>query len=303
MRIPWRRVAGALVMLLAFGFLVALVRSQWAELQAYEWRLAPEWAGLAAVGLAAAWLVEIQIWRAILRSLGGHLTYRSAVQVWFLSNIIRYIPGNIWQFLGMAELAAESGVARLLTLTSIALHQVISTASGLAVAAALLAATGQGAGFDRLRPLLWFAPLGLLLLQPALIERVLNWLLARFGRPPVRVTLTWRQVWLLAGGYAVFWLMQGLSFAALVHGLTGGDAPAAFYLVATWVGAYLIGFLSLLTPSGLGVREGALVLLLSPLLPGAVAAVVAIVARLWMVVVEFLAAGVALLLRTGSRRA
>ena len=149
------------------------------------------------------------------------------------------------------------------------------------------------------RPLLWLAPLGLLLLQPALIERVLNGVLARFGRTPVRVTLTWRQVWLLAGGYAVFWLMQGLSFAALVHGLTGGDAPAAFYLVATWVGAYLIGFLSLLTPSGLGVREGALVLLLSPLLPGAVAAVVAIVARLWMVVVEFLAAGVALLLRTG----
>ncbi|OQA43633.1 MAG: hypothetical protein BWY52_01817 [Chloroflexi bacterium ADurb.Bin325] len=297
MRIPWKRLAGAGVMALAFGFLVVLVRSQWTELQAYEWRLAPGWAALAAAGLIAAWLVEIEIWRAILRSLGGRLTYRSAVQVWFLSNIIRYIPGNIWQFLGMAELAAESGVARLLTLTSVALHQVISTAAGLVAAAALLAATGQGAAFDRLRPLLWLAPLGLLLLQPALIERALNWVLARFGRPPVRVTLTWRQVWLLAGAYAVFWLMQGLSFAALVRGLTGDAAPAALYLTATWVGAYLIGFLSLLTPSGLGVREGALVLLLSPLLPAAVAAVVALVARLWMVVVELAAAGVALLLR------
>lgn len=303
MHVPWKRVAGALVMVLAFGFLVALVRSQWSELQSYEWQLTSAWGGLAAAGLAAAWLVEIQIWRTILRSLGGHLSYRRAVQVWFLSNIIRYIPGNIWQFLGMAELAAELGVARLLTLTSIALHQVISTASGLAVAAALLAATGQGVAFDRLRPLLWLAPLGLLLLQPALIERLLNWILARFGRPPIRVTLTWPQVWLLAGAYAVFWLMQGLGFAALVRGLTGGDAPDALYLVASWVGAYLIGFLSLLTPSGLGVREGALVLLLSPLLPGGVAAVIAIVARLWMVAVEFVAAGVALVMRTVSSRA
>ena len=94
---------------------------------------------------------------------------------------MRYIPGNIWQFLGMAELAAEEGVPRLVTLTSIVLHQAISTAVGIVLAALYFAVAGAGAvvapGCDRC---LWFAPLGS---APASAAhpgtRVLNWAMAQ----------------------------------------------------------------------------------------------------------------------------
>jgi uncharacterized membrane protein YbhN (UPF0104 family) len=308
MRIRWRRVAQVTILLLALGFLAALVRSQGAALQAYRWQLAPVWALVALAGLELTWLFELDTWRLILRSLGGQLAYRQAVPAWFLSNIVRYIPGNVWQFLGMAELAAEHGVPRLVTLTSIVLHQAISTAAGLALAAAYFAAAGQGergsipyVWFDRLRVLLWLMPLGLLLLHPAILERVLNWGMVRLRRPTVQVTLTWGQVWLLCLRYGVVWLLMGLSFAALVRSLALVRAVEAPYLVACWAGAYVIGYLSLLTPSGLGVREGVMVLLLAAIMPEGVAAVVAIVARLWMVAGELLGAGAALLLLRRKR--
>jgi hypothetical protein len=294
MRVPWKRLARIAALVAAAGFLIALVASQWSALQAYEWRLAPGWALLAVAGLELTWLLELDTWRLILASLGGRLSFRTAAPIWFLSNILRYIPGNVWQFLGMAELAHDAGVPRLVTLTSIVLHQAISTAVGIVIAAVYFAVRGEGVWLSRLRPLLWLVPLGLLLLQPRILERLLNWIFRKLGRPAIRVTLTWGQIWILIARYFVVWMAMGLSFAMLVRALTPiawRDAP---YLVAAWATAYVVGYLSLLTPAGLGVREGVMAVLLFPLMPLPVAAVIAIMARLWMVVGEALGAGVSL---------
>ncbi len=297
MRISWRRVAESVVLLLALGFLAALVASQWSALQAYRWQLAPGWALLGLLGLELTWLFELDTWRMILAGLGGPLPYRRAAPIWFLSNIIRYIPGNIWQFLGMAELSREEGVPRLVTLTSIVLHQAISTAVGIVIAAVYFAALGQGEWLRYLRPLLWLMPFGLLLLQPRILEGLLSWALRKVGRPPIRVTLTWGRIWILIARYLLVWLAMGLSFAALARSLAPVVWGSVPYLVASWAAAYVAGYLTLLTPAGLGVREGVLAVLLFPILPQGVSAVVAIMARLWMVAGELLGAGLALLTR------
>lgn len=297
MRTQAIRLVKGIILVVALGFLVALVRSQWSALQAYEWQLAPGWAVAALVGLELTWFFEAATWRMILTSVGGVLPARQTFLIWFLSNIVRYIPGNVWQFLGMAELAHEAGVPRLMTLTSIVLHQIISTAVGVVLAACYFALFDTGDWLRTLRPLLLIVPFGLLLLQPRILEGLLNWLLRKVKRPPIRVLLTWRQIWLLIGRYVIVWVMMGLSFAALVRALTPIDWPAVPYLVATWAAAYVIGYLTLLTPAGLGVREGALALLLFAIMPQGVAAVIAIVARLWMVAGEVLGAGAALIVR------
>ncbi len=288
--------------LLALGFLAVLTRSQWSALRDFQWRVEPGWALLALAGVELTWLYEVGVWRTILDRLGGHLSYGRAAQTWFISNLIRYIPGNVWQFVGMAELAADDGVSRLATLTSIVLHQAIVTAGGLVLASLYFALAGQGEWFLRLRPFLLLVPFGLLLLQPRLLERILNWALARLGRAPLRITLTWGQIWVLLARYVVVWLGEGLSFAALVRALAPLPGSAVPYLAACWATAYLAGYLSLLTPSGLGVREGVMVLLLAPVLPGPTAAVVVIVARLWTVLAELLGTAVALIGRRDRAR-
>jgi glycosyltransferase 2 family protein len=296
MRIPWRRLARAAIFVLSLAFLAALVQRQWAVLQTYEWQLAPGWFVLALVGLELTWLFELDTWRMILRSFGGSLPYRRAAPIWFLSNIIRYIPGNIWQFLGMAELAAEEGVPRMATFTSIVLHQAISIAAGIVLASLYFAFAGAGAWFAWLRPFLLLTPLGLFLLQPRVLERLLNWTMAKLHRPPLCVTLTWGQIWVLLLRYLLVWLAMGLSFAALARAVTPYPLDIVPYLVASWAAAYVIGFLSLLTPSGLGVREGILALLLTEVFAAPLPTVIAIVARLWMVLAELLGAGVALVM-------
>jgi uncharacterized membrane protein YbhN (UPF0104 family) len=91
----------------------------------------------------------------------------------------------------------------------------------------------------------------------------------------------------------LYWVVTGLAFAALVHSLhplAAADVPLA---VAAYAGAYAIGFLALITPAGLGVREGVLTVALAQIMPVGAALAVALLSRLWMMLVELLGAGVA----------
>ena len=75
----------------------------------------------------------------------------------------------------MAELAAEEGVPRMVTFTSIVLHQAISTAVGIVLASLYFACAGAGAVVClSAAASCCSTPLGLLLLQPRILERVLE---------------------------------------------------------------------------------------------------------------------------------
>src|SRR5262245_25497666 len=90
-----------LFLALALLFIVLLLRSQWAELSHHTWHLNPAWLLVSAIFLLASWALEIQIWRQLLAVVGSRLSYWPAVRIWFLSAILRYVPGNIWQPLSM----------------------------------------------------------------------------------------------------------------------------------------------------------------------------------------------------------
>jgi hypothetical protein len=292
----------AIALLLSLGFLAAVTASQWQELRAYEWSLQPGWLALSYAALFAAWLLELSAWRFILGTLGGALRWRRAAQTWFLASLARYIPGNIWQFLGMAELAADDGVSRITTLTSIFLYQILGTAAGLSLAAVYFAVAGAGAWLSALRPLLLLVPLGLLLCHPRLLSWMLNQVMRLLKRPPVEVTLTWGQIWLVLLAYLGVWLLMGSGFALLAKAVVPVSAEQFAALIAVWAAAFVVGYLSMLVPGGLGVREGVMILLLAPVFVAPEPTIVALLARLWMVGGELAGAGLALASRTRDRR-
>ena len=72
-------------------------------------------------------------------------------------------------------------------------------------------------------------------------------------------------------------------------------------LTACFAFAWIVGFLSFLTPGGLGIREGLLGLLLSNYMIPSQATNVALLCRLWMLSAEILLAGTAFLLHKQDR--
>lgn len=302
-----------LFLLLALVFIVLLLRSQWAELSSHTWRFRPLWLFGSTLFLLGAWALEIQLWRTLLHVVGGKLPYWPAARIWFLSAIVRYVPGNIWQPLSITLLAQQRGVPPLATLTSVAFYQILVLLSALPIAALYLGVTGNwGLLTDLLRawtPLFAAAallPVAVYLARPALLVDVVNWVLSRLGRTPLAAAITRRMaLWTLLLA-TLDWLLWGLSFALLTFALEDYSAGEMLrllpHLVAAYAIAYTVGLVSLLTPSGLGVREGAFYLLLAPLLGGGVITLSALAMRIWTTLGELVAAGISLLLRDSVDR-
>ena len=90
------------------------------------------------------------------------------------------------------------------------------------------------------------------------------------------------------GLYALGWVLQGLAFWILVRSL-GLDLTAMAGLPA-YPAAYVLGYVAIFAPAGIGVREGVLTGCLQPALGINAALAVALVARLWTTALELLLA-------------
>ena len=292
----------------ALLFIAALIYGQWDNLRSLPWEFNPGWLALSAGFLALAWLVEILLWLRILRVMNAGMPLWSATRTWFLSAIVRYIPGNIWQPMSITIYSQERGVPYQVTIMSLLLFQASIILSVAPIAAVYFAATGNWGLLTGY--LSWAAP-GLILIgltpvivflvRPAWLVAIINWVLVRTAKRSISTHLTRLNLLGLLGIALVDWLFWGCAFAALCFGVQHYE-PAeivqlAPHLIASYPIAYAIGFLSFITPSGIGVREGAFYVLLAPVAGAGAATLFALAMRVWTTLGEVVAAGLALLFR------
>jgi uncharacterized membrane protein YbhN (UPF0104 family) len=301
--VHWLQPIFLLLALVAIGWFLA---QQWPALRTYPWRLNWSWLLLTALLTVASWAVEIAIWWRLLAALGGQLSYWTAVRIWFLSAIVRYIPGNIWQPLSLTLYCRRHGVAPEASLTSIALYQVVILLAIVPIFVVYFAwidtrslAAQLVAYFPRASLWVTLIPVVAFVLRPTWLERLLNWALARLHRPPLPIHITTSMLLTLTLAALADWLLWGAVFAAFTFAFAGSsvqgsEVALAPLLIASYPIATIVGLLSFITPSGFGVREGAFYLLLSPYIAGSVVTVLAIGLRVWGIVSELVAALISL---------
>jgi glycosyltransferase 2 family protein len=277
---------GALLAIVAAVFVGRALVREWDEVRSSLSDASPAWMVVALV-LAAAGMTAIAVpWRRALRLLGGDLSWPHTVARYYLGEIGKYVPGGVWPVLGRGELARRAGVGRAAAYSSVALSLVTLYLAAMFLAVlGLPAMIGDGSG-----GYVWvlvLLPLGVVGVHHAVLERVRG-LGERALRRPIATTIPrWKDTLTLMAMYVPAWLFVGTATWAVARGL-GQDvawidvAPAA---VLSWV----VGFVLVPVPGGVGVREAAFVAAVSGMDSG-VAAAVAVVARAMFVLVDTLGA-------------
>lgn len=254
---------------------------------------------LSSGALLVGYLYSAGLWGLMVRELGGPVVPTlAALRIFFTANLGRYLPGKVWQLAGLAYLARAEGVTAPTATAAALMGQLFSLAGATLVGLGVLLESDWGGALGGG----WAAGAGVALLGvltfPAILRPLLQKLISR-GKGAVPGPLWPGQAfgvrWL--GLYALSWLFQGGAFWLLVRGL--GMELDPILGVAIFPAAYLLGYVAIFAPAGIGVREGALIFFLNPTL-GAGGAVVAVVSRLWTTVVELLPA---LLLAGGYMKA
>ncbi len=258
-----------------------------------------QWIGAATVLILLTYALLIEGWRRVLSAWDSHLPFTQAARIWFLSNLGKYVPGNIWSLTAMGVMAKERGLSAIAAAGSSVIMQMVSLATGTAIVMV------TGAKLLGQPLLVGFAVLLLvviLLSAPRFLPPLAAWAGTLIGRDIAPPFVPATSIWTAAIASTFSWLFYGLAFQLFVRGLLGSAPGEISSYIAVYTAAYILGFISPIAPAGLGVREFTLAAFMTQLglANEADAALVAIAARLWLTIVELVPSG--LYIASGANR-
>lgn len=276
-----------LLTLLKWGWAVAVLAAlAWVVVRAYEdivealtavslWALA---GSILLTGLAKLLLGENA--RLAAGRVGIPMHYLRALRLYNLSQLGKYVPGSIWQFVGRAAAYRADGAGYA------AIRDALLLESGWIVAAAgllgvvLMGAPGLELAARQADSVVGWWLIGLAIAGVMAVAGLAIWkreVLAyylRVGRPDMRVLLVQAGIWLLLG--MAFWTLA-----------RGSEVPVPpLHAIGLFALGYSLGFMVPFAPAGLGIREAVLSVGLLPWVPLEQALVVTLLARAVYFVVD-----------------
>ncbi len=272
-------------------FLGLAIARNWTQIASFEWSIQPFELALSVLILIGAMAWGVFVWhRVIARFEAPGLKLRALLWIWFLSNLARYVPGKIWQFVGAVQLGRRAGVPPSVILTSLVIHTGLTLVSAALVSLLALPVVLEELGATGAAFLVVAAGSGVLLVHPAVLNLGLRLIPDRLAAEGLTWTGSWGDGIRLLALSTVAWLIYGTAFALFADSLVGIPLTLAPALIAANALAFLVGYMVLVSPGGLGAREAALALMLGPIGSLGVAAVVAVAFRLWLILAELLGA-------------
>jgi glycosyltransferase 2 family protein len=288
---------------LIIGFFLYQVKNNWSALTAQSFHLSFWLLALAFLGFVCQEISYGLIWKAVLARLGARLGLRASLRIYLASEFVRYIPGNVWHVLTRIIWVGKYGVSRPAAFASMAIELITKLAAGVLVFAVSLLFWRDLDALGRLTEQRIVFALGvgtILALCIILYPPVLNWLLNLglrvLKRDPIKLSLRYRDILLVTLAWGASWFVAGSAFFVLLLALWSNVPLIAWPIcIGIYALAWDIGFVSFITPSGLGFREGAIVGLfaLAFPLPGGLAAIMALLSRFVSTIAELLCVSIA----------
>ncbi|GAC1566180.1 MAG: lysylphosphatidylglycerol synthase domain-containing protein [Ktedonobacteraceae bacterium] len=288
---------------LILGFFLYEVKKNWGELTAQSFHWNPWLLVLSFLGFVCQEISFGLIWKSVLSRLGVRLGLRASLRIYLASEFVRYIPGNVWHVLTRIIWVGKYGVSRPVAFASMAIELITKLAAGvLAFAVSLLFWHDFGA-ISSLTEQRIVVALGVgtilalcIVLYPPVLNGLLNIALRIVKRGPIKLTLRYRDILLVTLAWCASWCVAGSAFFVMLLALWTKTPLIAWPIcIGIYALAWDIGFVSFITPSGLGFREGAIVGLfaLAFPLPGGLAVIMALLSRFVSTLAELLCVSVA----------
>lgn len=234
---------------------------------------------------------------------GKSISFLSVWTFFQLSQLGRYLPGKIGQFVWMLSLSRRFGIEKTPAMLATCIQLAFQCCLGCLLGFPILRHA------ETLHLQNWLVStlqvpykIGVLITSFGIVT--LGGGVALLYRQRIRKTLprlikqcramfSVSGVLYLTGAYLLLWAFLGVAFFLFSKSLTPVFTSQLPIVTGTYALAWSIGFLSIITPSGLGVREGVLSLLLTSVLPPATATLVALLSRLWTLSAELILTGMA----------
>jgi hypothetical protein len=285
----YKRVLRWIVVIAIFAFLGKMVWGHWREVRDTSFTLSVFPFASGTLIFAFSYFIQLWAWYLITLKLGIALSFSETLESWFYSQLGKYVPGKIWLLLSRFYLYESKGKSK--KTISIALYfemVTILVAAGFLFWASLILfqdANAYGLGEESRWLAVLFIPV-FIFLHPKVLQRLFNGFLRRLNKEPIVLSLSYGDVLWIVFVCLLSWGVGGIGFYLFIDSVYSVPVGSILYLTGALACSSILGLIALFAPGGLGVREGALVYLLSFTMPGSVAVILSVLTRLWMTLIE-----------------
>jgi hypothetical protein len=206
--------------------------------------------------------------------------FLTSARLYNLSQLGKYLPGSIWQFVGRAAAYRARGAAYGPIRDALLVESLWVVAGSAVIGVLLVGPQVVGLVTQSLTPMLAWWLGGGLLASVLLAVSVLLWKrrlalhYAHLAMPSVRVAVV----------QAGIWVVLGLAFWVLTRACRLEVSPV--FATGLFAVGYSLGFLVPFAPAGLGIRDAILTIGLVPYVPAGEALAVTILARVIYLLVD-----------------
>lgn len=254
--------------------------ANWSAIQDFNWRIQIPYIVLTLLfGIVGFSLFPLGV-RESLVLLSIKINYKTSFKLYFYSQMAKYLPGRFWILLGRVYLYDKEGIDKTNGSIGLLFEIMLQINGSLIVFFLSYLLFGDSQFPLKFLFFLGYLILSFTFLHPRIFGLVNDKLLNRFTKKVIS-DYSFGKMLKLQLLFIVYWLVIGFSFYLFIQGVVKTDMANVGYFIGILPGAWAVGFLSFLTPAGLGVREGFMALLLKPYFPTSVAMSIAILGRLW----------------------
>ncbi len=284
-------------------------QKNWGVIQSYDLKTNALFIGLSFFAIACTYLLTTYGWFFTLNFLSDNkITFPESVALVNTSNLTKYIPGKVWSYALQMYWLAKLGFSKSRVLYVNLINLYVSLVAALILGIAYLAFSPgivPHAAILALLCVLAAFEAAFIAFNAPLMRRVvavLNAVLKRdieVGSPATSPRLL---AYLhLVYGIAAFCFGAGASVLCFGIGFEIA-ADRVLPVMAAFLISEVVGFIAVVTPGGLGVREAVMYLLLRDVSPGAFALILPLATRLVSMAADVLFGSAALLLFRNYRK-
>jgi glycosyltransferase 2 family protein len=284
----------AVVIVAVTYFIVKTLSRNWSNISSYDLR-----PNVYSVAGTLCFVLSVMttglFWGRILERLGGKpVTKMDAIRVQISSWLLKYVPGQVGSYAGKLTWGTREGFTKKDVTISFMYENILLLTSSLITTLPIMALVffnQVGANFGRVVPLLIALPLFAISIKPV-FYRVMNFLLKLIRKKPLtpEYFLDFKELFLQQLAFLIPRLLIGLGFVLICKSVVPVSPSMFAGLGATYILAGIIGILALFVPSGIGVREGIIILFASVYFNAETATLVALLARFYATIADVILA-------------
>lgn len=279
----------------AFSFLFWNIIKNWEIISRFHWEFNIPNIILLTVFFLLVYITNIFSWHTVTRSLGIKTSFKRNIQIWMVSNLSRLLPGGVWQYSSRVYLLIKSGAPRGSSVAAVTLEGLLNLSLGAAITMASLYFWELPENFTNYRHILWvflFSPFLIFLLAnrkvTGVIAKLLMWFMRRESNNLTALNLPLR--WILP--LSLVFLGKFLVFGGALFFLARSLLPLEMSTLPIFIGvssfSWLLGYITVFAPAGLGVTEVSLAALLALYMPFPISALLSVAFRLFLFLSEII---------------